>query len=167
MKKETISPRKGYMRIPHHCKWINTVLSSRSIFWLGTAIGIIWALPLTLVGIVLALPVWMIRGHILLIKHPAVALLIRGPTAHPVLSRHPWGAMSAMALGHVIIAEDQNLSFRLLIHELTHVRQAACWGILFPVAYLASSAWAKLCGRDAYWYNRFEIAARKAEKHPY
>jgi hypothetical protein len=69
-----------------------------------------------------------------------------------------------MALGHVVIAEHEGLPARVLIHELAHVRQAALWGIFFPFAYLASSAWAVLRGRDAYWYNSFEIAARNAEK---
>jgi hypothetical protein len=70
-----------------------------------------------------------------------------------------------MALGHIIISENQGLSSRILIHELAHVRQAMRWGLLFPFAYLASSAWAAIRGRDAYWHNKFEIDAREAEKH--
>jgi hypothetical protein len=113
----------------------------------------------------LALPVLLLRGDIQLIRHPTVALLVRGPFADRVLSRHPFGAMSAMAIGHIIIAEHQGLSSRVLVHELAHVRQAMRWGIFFPFVYLASSAWAALRGRDAYWHNKFEIAAREAEKH--
>ncbi len=136
----------------------------RPIIWLGQALGVFWALPLTIVGLVLALPILMLRGKFQLIRFPTVALLVRGPFANWMLSRHPFGAMTAMAIGHVIIAEHQGLSSRVLIHELAHVRQAARWGIFFPFAYLASSAWAALRGRDAYWHNRFEIAAREAEK---
>jgi hypothetical protein len=77
---------------------------------MASALGVIWALPLTLFGIVLALPVLFWRGKV-------------------------------------------------------HVRQAACWGILFPIVYLAASAWAMLHGQDAYWHNVFEVAARQAEKH--
>jgi hypothetical protein len=112
-----------------------------------------------------ALPVLLLRGDIQLIRHPTVALLVRGPFADRLLSRHPFGAMSAIALGHVIIAEHQGLSARVLVHELAHVRQAMRWGIFFPFVYLASSAWAAIRGRDAYWNNKFEIAAREAEKH--
>lgn len=133
--------------------------------WAGTLLGIVWALPLTLVGILLALPVLALRGHIQLIRGGTVAVLVRGPFADRMLGKHPFGAMCAMALGHVIITEHQGISSRVLVHELTHVRQAARWGIFFPFAYLASSAWAAIRGRDAYWHNRFEIAAREAEKH--
>src|SRR4051794_26906789 len=137
----------------------------RPLFWLGSLLGIVWASPLTFFGLLLALPVVMFRGHVQLVRNPTVALVVRGPVADQILNRHPFGAMVAMALGHVVIAEREGLSARVLIHELAHVRQAARWGIFFPFAYLASSAWAVLRGRDAYWYNRFEIAARKAEKH--
>lgn len=136
----------------------------RPLFWAGTLLGITWAAPLTLFGLLLALPVVLLRGHIQLVRGHTVALLVRGPFADRMLGRHPFGAMTAMALGHVVIAEHQGLSARVLTHELAHVRQAARWGILFPFAYLASSAWAAIRGRDAYWHNRFEIAARDAEK---
>lgn len=137
----------------------------RPLFWTATLLGIAWALPLTLVGLALALPVFAFRGHAQLVHGRTPALLVRGPLADRLLGMHPFGAMSAMAVGHVVITEHQGLSSRVLMHELAHVRQAARWGIVFPFAYLASSAWAALRGRDAYWHNRFEIAARKAEKH--
>ncbi|MGH8810082.1 MAG: signal peptide prediction [Noviherbaspirillum sp.] len=137
----------------------------RPLFWIGSLLGIIWASPLTFFGLLLALPVVLFRGHLQLVRNPTVALIVRGPVADRILNRHPFGAMVAMAMGHIVIAEHEGLSARVLIHELAHVRQAARWGIFFPFAYLASSAWAVLRGRDAYWYNRFEIAARKAEKH--
>lgn len=135
------------------------------LFWVGTILGILWALPLTVAGLLTALPVFAWRGHAQLIRGRTFALLVRGPAADVMLSHHPFGAMTAMALGHVIIAEHQGLSSRVLMHELAHVRQAQRWGIVFPFAYLASSAWAGIRGRDAYWHNRFEVAARKAEKH--
>lgn len=128
-------------------------------------LGIIWAAPLTLFGLLFALPVLLLRGRAQLVRGHTIALVVRGPLADQLLSRHPFGAMTAMALGHVIIAEKQGLSMRVLTHELAHVRQAACWGVAFPLAYLASSAWAAIRGRDAYWHNRFEMAAREAEKH--
>jgi hypothetical protein len=136
----------------------------RPLFWLRTLLGVTWASPLTVAGLLLALPILVVRGHAQLVRGNTPALLVRGPLADRMLGRHPFGAMSAMALGHVVIAEHQGLSARILVHELEHVRQAARWGIVFPFAYLASSAWAALRGRDAYWHNRFEVAARNAEK---
>ncbi len=128
-------------------------------------LGIIWALPLTALGLLFVLPVLLCRGRVQLVGGPTFAIVAHGRCADVMLNHHPFGAMSAMALGHVIIAAHDGLSLRVLSHELVHVEQAARWGIVFPIAYLASSAWAAIRGRDAYWHNRFEIAARKAEKH--
>lgn len=153
------------MRFFHPRKLFHHRYLRRPLSWIGTLLGILWALPLTVAGLLFALPVFAWRGHAQLVRGRTAALLVRGPFADAVLSRHPFGAMTAMALGHVIIAEHQGLSSRVLMHELAHVRQAERWGIVFPFAYLASSAWAGMRGRDAYWHNRFEIAARKAEKH--
>ncbi|MFC7518887.1 hypothetical protein ACFQUU_28150 [Herbaspirillum sp. GCM10030257] len=133
--------------------------------WTGTLLGMAWASPLTAVGLAMALPIIVFRGHGQLVRGHTVALLVRGTLADLLLRRHPFGAMNAMAIGHIVIASSDGLSSRVLIHELAHVRQAARWGPLFPFAYLASSAWAAMRGKDAYWHNRFEIAARRAEKH--
>ncbi|MDB5772403.1 MAG: hypothetical protein V7606_1726 [Burkholderiales bacterium] len=148
-----------------HKKLLRARHSIRLLSRVGTLLGIVWASPLTVLGILLALPVLVLRGQVQLIRGPTSAILVRGPFADWMLGKHPFGAMSAMALGHIIIAEHQGLSSRVLIHELAHVRQATRWGVFFPFAYLASSAWAAIRGRDAYWHNKFEIAAREEEKH--
>ena len=128
-------------------------------------LGILWALPLTLTGGLFAAPILLCGGRMKLSPDRTPALIVTGPLADTLLMRHPFGAMSAMAIGHLVIAEEQSLTRQILTHELTHVRQAALWGILFPFAYLGASLWAILRGRDAYWHNFFEIAARKAERH--
>ena len=151
-----------YLRI-HKMKRQN--LLPRPLYWGVTLLGVLWALPLTLIGIALALPTIVCRGHLYLVRESTPALLVSGPFADYLLARHPFGAMSAMAIGHIVIADRQALTKQILTHELAHVGQAARWGIVFPFAYLASSAWAALRGRDAYWHNIFEIAARNAEKH--
>lgn len=143
---------------------MNNRFARRTLFWLSTLLGVVWASPLTLVGLLLALPVVLCKGHVQVVHGHTFAILARGPFADAMLNRHPFGVMNAMALGHVVIAMHEGLSSRVLVHELAHVRQAAHWGIVFPFAYLAASAWAALRGKDAYWHNRFERAARKAEK---
>jgi len=137
----------------------------RLLFRCGTALGILWALPLTLLGILLAVPILARGGNLSLISMPTPALLVSGSLADYFLEHHPFGAMCAMAIGHIVIANQRDLTPRILIHELAHVRQAAWWGIAFPAAYLAASGWALLHGRDAYWHNVFEVAAREAEQH--
>jgi hypothetical protein len=136
----------------------------RLVFCCGALLGVLWALPLTLFGLVLALPV-LLGGRVSLVRAPTFALLVRGPLADRMLEHHPFGPMCAMAIGHIIIAEQHGLTPQILTHELAHVRQATHWGIVFPFAYLAASGWAVLRGRDAYWHNTFEIAARNAEEH--
>jgi hypothetical protein len=142
----------------------NTLLR-RAFHWTAALLGIVWAAPLSVIGLLFGIPIVLLRGRIFLIHDTTPAVLIRGPFADFLLERHPFGAMCAMAIGHVVIAEEQGLTKQILTHELAHVRQAACWGILFPFAYLAASAWAILRGQDAYWHNTFEIAARNAERH--
>lgn len=132
---------------------------------LSDLLGILWALPLTILGLLVAFPVLAWRGHAYVVRDSTPALLVCGPVGDFLLAHHPFGAMSAMAIGHVVLSEQKGLTRQILTHELEHVRQAARWGILFPFAYIASSLWAKLRGRDAYWHNVFEIAARDAEKH--
>ncbi|MGV3654170.1 MAG: hypothetical protein ACO1N5_08120 [Noviherbaspirillum sp.] len=135
----------------------------RFLAGIGTLLGIVWALPLTLLGMLMVIPIMLRGGRMRLVHVRTPALLVSGPLADYLLDRHPFGAMCAMAIGHIVIEEQDGLPYRILTHELAHVRQAALWGIFFPFAYLAASAWAVLRGRDAYWHNAFEIAARAAE----
>lgn len=144
---------------------LNRRLRRRPLFWITTLLGVLWAAPVTAFGALLALPVVLFRGRMQIVHGPTFAIVTRGPVADAMLRSHPFGVMNAMAIGHVVIAMHDGLSARVLVHELEHVRQAERWGPLFPFAYLASSAWAALRGKDAYWHNRFEVAARKAEKH--
>jgi hypothetical protein len=128
-------------------------------------LGIAWAAPLTLVGGVFAVPILLCRGRGRLSRELTPALIVTGPLADYLLKRHPFGVMSAMAIGHIVIIGQGCQTRQILTHELTHVRQAALWGSLFPIAYGVSSLWAVLRGRDIYWHNAFEIAAREAEQH--
>lgn len=134
------------------------------LHWCKTGLGILWASPLTLCGMLLALPVLLWKGELRLVVGSMPALLVTGPAADSVLHRHPFGPMVAMAIGHVVIGESRGLTPRILVHELVHVRQAAQWGFLFPFVYLGASIWAALRGKDAYWHNTFEVAARKEEQ---
>lgn len=131
-----------------------------------TAIGVAWASPLTLFGLLVSMPALIARdGKLSLIRHRTPALLVTGPLVDRILSRHPLGGVTAMALGHLVIAKRHELSMRLLEHELTHVRQAARWGILFPLAYCVASVWQQCRGKRAYWDNVFEVDARNAERY--
>ncbi|GAC1406188.1 MAG: hypothetical protein NVSMB6_02020 [Burkholderiaceae bacterium] len=139
-------------------------------------VGVVWALPLSLLGLIIAVPVLLAGGQVTIELASRTssagsrrgllpALLVRGRVGDFLLAHHPFGAMQGMAVGHVVIVHRDATLRRLLAHEMAHVAQAACWGVLFPFAYLSASAWAFSRGRDGYWDNVFEVAARKAEQH--
>lgn len=65
-----------------------------------------------------------------------------------------------MVFGHVILAVTAEELLVIGAHERIHVQQYERWGLLFFVAYAASSFWQWLHGRRAYWDNHFEGQAR-------
>ena len=67
----------------------------------------LWALPLSLFGLMLALPIRIWRGRIDRVTGSVPALLVSGPLADCCCSCHPFGPMAAMAIGHVVIARQQ------------------------------------------------------------
>ena len=129
------------------------------LLWLG----LIWALPLTVFGALPAIAITLRGGRCRRVDGAQPAWLIEGPLADWLLERHPVGAVNAMAIGHLIVAQHNAATRRIVRHELEHVRKAARWGLFFPLVYLLASAWAALRGGRAYWDNYFEVAARQAE----
>jgi hypothetical protein len=131
-------------------------ITLRAALWL-------WALPLTACG----LPLWL--GLRIFKPKKALAQLSRvkcapvfiayGAFAAWLLKHHPYGEMDAMAIGCCIFARDAQALQRTMVHELVHVEQAMRWGVLFPLAYILCSAWAKASGRCPYADNYFEQQA--------
>jgi hypothetical protein len=130
----------------------------------------LWALPLTACG----LPLWCAAGllgrtgqseqqqAVLSRQATGWVFIAHGPLFAALLKRHPFGHMHAVAVGCCVFASDAASLAEHLTHELVHVRQARQWGVLFPVAYAASSAWQRLHGRCAYADNWFERQANRA-----
>jgi hypothetical protein len=112
------------------------------------ALGFLWAMPNTLLGLVLgALTFQSPRIHF------GVIVFDRGPRGVTWLLR----AMNrtAMTLGFVIISVAP-VEGRLLAHERHHVRQSMLWGPLFVPVYLA------LAIPFGYRRHPMERAARRA-----
>ena len=127
----------------------------------------LWALPLSLPGLLLWAMVRMAQGaqnaQIQQVQGLPV-LSVHGPWVKNLLKLYPFFEPDALCIGCVVLARNQEMLDHLWVHELVHVRQALRWGILFPVLYLGASLWAVLCGRDAYYGNAFEQEALRAEK---
>lgn len=120
-------------------------------------IAYFWALPVTCVGLFLALCGRATGGSIKV--HDGV-VESQGGVLCTLLRR---GA--AMTLGHVILARNEQCLTKSRRHERVHVRQFEVWGpLLIPVAWCIG-AWLRYCGLDPYLDHPFELAAN-ADQSP-
>ena len=111
-------------------------------------VGYLWAFPVTLVGLLLALVAvlsggrmqW--RGGVVEAWGGWVGRWLRG-------GWHSRGG-AALALGHVILARDAECLARSRAHELAHVRQFERWGPLLLPVYWLLGAWLWCRGYDPY-----------------
>lgn len=117
----------------------------------------LWPLPITFFGLLLAGIVKASGGYCL--RHDNALEASNGAASRLLWLMNPWAHIEAITLGHVVLARDTDTAARLRTHEHTHVRQYERWGVIFPFAYLASSAIAVIKGGDAYRDNVFEREA--------
>jgi len=115
----------------------------------------LWALPCSLLGGVLALPLLALGGTARRVD--GTLEVAWRPTGNPRLR------FTALTLGHVIVGASESELERLRVHERAHVHQFERWGPLLLVAYPLASVIAWWRGEGAYWGNRFEREARAAE----
>lgn len=114
----------------------------------------VWAAPCTAVGLVLAILLLILGGSMRLKGGVLEVALRRGRRQ----LRFP---ISAITFGHVVLGLNEQLLTQLRTHEFVHVRQYERWGLLFFLAYPASSLWQWLVGKKPYWDNHFEVEARE------
>ncbi len=123
--------------------------------------GIVWALPATIVGLVvgtLSLP-W---GGRVRIRSGCVEFYGR-PLAWLLGRLSVRVSVSAMTLGHVILGRNEVELDEAFRHERVHVHQYERWGPFFVPAYLGVSVYLWLRGRDPYWDNPFEVEAYRSD----
>ena len=126
------------------------------------AIRYAWALPASLVGLLLALPALMTGATL---RRVCGALEVAGGRIDWALRRWPGSLrFSAITFGHVIIARDHPTLARCRAHEHVHARQYERWGVLLLLLYPASSLIQLLRGRHPYWDNTFEREAFRRER---
>jgi hypothetical protein len=127
---------------------------------LVTYLPVIWASPMTLLGLVL---IYLDGGRRLRRVAP---IGVFEYLAEPVgsfywfFTRYGFGAIT---LGGVIIYKSNQSASDSQLHEFVHVRQTQLLGIFFPVAYGLASLWAALRYGWGMMYkmNVFEIMARE------
>jgi hypothetical protein len=114
--------------------------------------GYVWALPNTVIGLVLG----ALSAQSPRVAH-GVILFDRAPRGFLwAFTRAGWGAIT---LGHVILSGSR-VEGATLLHELAHVRQASLLGPLFLPAYLTLHLF------TGYADNPFETQAVRAEPRP-
>jgi hypothetical protein len=118
----------------------------------------VWALPNTLIGLLLVPAALFRRGRVQVVDGvleahgPFIAAILRYCVPIP-------GGAAAITFGHVVLARDSRSLDATRAHERVHVRQCEIWGPLFIPAYLIAGLWALMIGTDAYTGNYFERQA--------
>jgi hypothetical protein len=102
-------------------------------------VGYLWALPITLVGLALALLALASGGALRL--HGGVLEAWGGLVGRLLCGSRLHQGGAAMTLGHVILARDATCLARSRKHELLHVRQFEWWGPLLLPVYWFVSVW--------------------------
>lgn len=122
----------------------------------------LWALPVTLFGVLVAL---VVRGSGGTVRRVDGVLESAGGWPARVLRYgFPFsGAVAAMTLGHVVVGVSQAALAATRAHERVHVRQFERWGVLLLVLYPLAGLYVWLRGGNPYRDNPFECEARAAE----
>ncbi|WNG45512.1 hypothetical protein F0U60_16455 [Archangium minus] len=129
----------------------------RKVLWLS---GYVWALPVTVLGLMLA----MLFARLESVDEEGIlhfVVLPEGPLAWYVRRFN----IAAFAIGAVVTysREDGPRQIRLVRHERAHVMQTLVFGPLFLPLYGLASLWQLSRGRHPYHDNWFEVRARAAE----
>lgn len=117
-------------------------------------LGYLWALPVTLLGVGLALLAWSTGGAVGV--HEGIIEATGGLVAWCLRGGRWHQGGAAMALGHVILARDADALAHSRTHELVHVRQFERWGVFLLPAYWLVAAWLWARGLDPYLDHPFE-----------
>ncbi len=126
-------------------------------------LGILWALPMTLVGLAIVVAGVLTGGRV---GFAEGAIEGHGGVIRRALARVPVGrgGAGALTLGHVVLGTTARQLETSRAHERVHVKQYERWGLVFPLAYAASSLSALLHGQNPYRANRFEKEANRLAK---
>ncbi len=125
--------------------------------FLARAVRVLWAGPNSLIGLVVGVIGLTTSGNVQ-VRRGVVEFW--GGFSSYFIWRLPRGhSTAAMTLGHTILGRNLAALDSARDHEHVHVKQYERWGPFFIPAYLGSSAWMWLRGRDAYRDNPFEAEA--------
>lgn len=114
-------------------------------------LGMLWALPGSVVGLILAI-----------FLKPTGVFWLDGTLIIDVRRLFP-GWAKAQTWGWVILVREY--SARLIAHERIHVRHSMKWGPLLAIAYPLATLFAMMAGGHYYHDNVFEIVAYRESRN--
>jgi hypothetical protein len=117
-------------------------------------LGYLWALPVTVVGLLLVLLTCVSGGSVRF--QGGIVEGYGGFVGWFLRGGHSRSSGAAMTLGHVVLARDRDCLTRSHPHELAHVRQFERWGVFLLPAYWLVSVWLRWRGYHPYLDNPFE-----------
>jgi hypothetical protein len=122
----------------------------------------IWALPNSILGVILGLIILCLGGHA---RFLSGALEFYGGLFGRLIRKAPaFLSFEAVTLGHVLIGINDARLESGREHEHIHIRQYERWGPFFLPAYAMSSLWQIACRRRWYRDNIFEREAYALER---
>ncbi len=122
----------------------------------------IWALPNSILGIILGLAVFCLGGRA---RFSSGALEFYGGLFERLIKKAPaFFRFEAFTLGHVVIGINKVQLESGREHEHVHIRQYERWGPFFLPAYAISSLWQIARRRRSYRDNIFEREAYALER---
>lgn len=122
-----------------------------------TCLRVLWALPCSLIGLLLGAAVLLLGGSARRVGHTLeIGLAAEQRRAPRWARRLPF---LAITFGHVIVGQSHEALAALRPHERVHVRQYEMLGPCFLLAYPLASLLAWLRGDCPYRGNRFEREA--------
>jgi len=123
----------------------------------------IWALPNSILGLILGLAVLCLGGRARLLFG---ALEFYGGLLERLIKKAPaFFRFEAVTLGHVVIGINKAQLQSGREHEHVHIRQYERWGPFFLPAYVISSLWQIARRRRSYRDNLFEKEAYASENN--
>lgn len=128
-------------------------------------IGIIWASPYTLVGLLLGILGLMLGGRVR-VEGKAIEFYDGG--IKWFIHQLPYGEYKlAITLGHVILGQTDASLEICRSHETVYVGQYERWGPFTVPAYYLASVYAWLIGKRFYRDNPFEREAINVDQREY
>lgn len=120
-------------------------------------LGIIWASPYTLLGLLLG-GIGLCTGGRIQVRGRAIEFY--GGGVKWLVTHMPHGQFTlAFTLGHTVLGQSDASLDIARDHETVHVRQFERWGPLMGPAYLAASGLLWILGKQPYRDNPFERQA--------